>query len=241
MLLARDRDDVFEFGQGHAGIAMVAAAASRPSGYSRLAAQPALRHAGCAASGCWSSSRGATSRAPAAAARRPRRRSAKRSSASPRLACAHEFARAADLEVAPGDLEAVGGLDHRLQPRLAGRADSGVACTAARRRWRPRRGRRGRAAGAAAPGRSARHARSPSGWRWARRRRPRSPWSPPARCIWPPLNCAITAAFSAAGMRAVQQARPSLPGSARAELGVRLRWRSAGRACSLSSISGQTQ
>ena len=34
-----------------------------------------------------------------------------------RLARAQEFARAADLQVAPRDLEAVGGLGHGLQPR----------------------------------------------------------------------------------------------------------------------------
>src|SRR4030095_2673742 len=41
-----------------------------------------------------------------------------------RLSCAEEFARAADLEVAPRDLEAIAGLDHRAQTRTRSLPDA---------------------------------------------------------------------------------------------------------------------
>ena len=88
-----------------------------------------------------------------------------------RLPRPHHLALAADLEVAVGELEAVRGLEQRLQPRLRG-PRLGAARRAGRSSARcsspP-----ARAAGAAGPGRSARRPRRSSPWRWARRCRPR--------------------------------------------------------------------
>ena len=92
------------------------------------------------------------------------------------LARAEEIARAAQQQIALGDLEAVGRLGHRLQPlaRFVGqrRLIQQAAVTTGGGR-----GRRARAAGAAATARSARRARRSSRWRSARRRRPRRPSS----------------------------------------------------------------
>src|SRR3569623_3277042 len=57
--------------------------------------------------------------------------------------------------------------------------------TSARKRSSRGRARPGRAVAAAAHDRDARRFRPPSGWHWARRRRLRSPWSPPARRLRP--------------------------------------------------------
>ena len=93
-------------------------------------------------------------------------------------------------------------------------------CRAARRRSPPRRGRRARAAGAAATGRSARHARSPSAMAFGTS----TPTSITVvadqhRASAPPVKSAITAAFSAAGMRPCS--RPTVrAGQRRAQLRV---------------------
>ena len=102
------------------------------------------------------------------------------------LAGAEHLALAAQAQILLGDAEAVLGLAHHLEARLAPSARAGP-CRAGGRSRRARRGRCGRAAGGAGRGRSARRARSPSRSPPARRRRPRSPssrrgsWSRPRR------------------------------------------------------------
>ncbi len=101
------------------------------------------------------------------------------------LAGAEELAGPAQQQVLARDLEAVDGLVDDLQPR-ARRFRKRLVVEQEAQRLRARRARRGRAAGAAAPAPCARRARSPSASRWARRRRPRSRWWPPAAgCRWP--------------------------------------------------------
>ena len=143
-----------------------------------------------------------------------------------RLARAQELARAADLQVAARDLEAVARLGHRLQPRLARCRRQRRACTAARRplATAPRPTRPRSWCSCDRPKRSAcsitisagiRHVDADLDHRGAT----------PARAIWPPVNSDITAAFSAAGMRAVQQAdhaRRAAPRSAAACVAVAL-------------------
>ena len=65
----------------------------------------------------------------------------------------------------------------------------------------PRRGRPGRAAGGAGRCRSGRRRGSPSPWRWARRRRPRSRSWPPARRARRRGSASITSSFSAEVIR----------------------------------------
>ena len=159
------------------------------------------------------------------------------------LARAQEFAGAADLQVAPRDLEAVGGL---APSPSAGRAPSRRAgrCrrrdTAARRPTPPRRGPRARATGAAATGRSAPRARSPSAMRWARRRPTSITVVDTSTPIWPAVKGDITAFFSAGGMR--ECSRPTMHARQRVAQAPRAwRWRWCRSSASLSSISGQTQ
>ncbi len=168
-------------------------------------------------------------------------RSAKRSSGCARLARAQELAGPADLQVAPGDLEAVGGLAHRGFSRSRAVAEQRRRDTAARRPM------------AAAPRPT--RPRSWCSWRQAEalgmldhHQRGVGHVHPdldhrggrPAPASGRRVKAPITAAFSAAGMRAVHQADRAGP-AARRPASRASRSRSAGAAPRDSSISGQTQ
>ncbi len=92
-------------------------------------------------------------------------------SVQPALTLAEHLARAADLEVALGELEPVG--RRRPSPPCAPCRRPCAGPRAGSRRRVRRRGRCGRAAGAAGAARSGRHPPRPSPSRWARRPRPR--------------------------------------------------------------------
>jgi hypothetical protein len=154
------------------------------------------------------------------------------------LACAHELARAADLEVAARDLEAVGASRPSPCSRPC-RSATAAVCTAARRRWPPRRG----------PTR-------PRSWCSCDRPK-RSACSMTIRLalgtstptsitvvatskgICPCVKSDITAAFSAAGMRPCSRptSGPAGPRDSSAWVAVAF----CRSRCSLSSTSGQTQ
>ena len=249
MLFARDRDDVFEFGERHGLRQLCASAADRlspgirPSGI-RPPPKPARR---CAAA----------AKSPGCAVEHLRRELARpveqqrvgcevgeAQQRRARLARAEELARAADLEVAPRDLEAVGGLDASPSgARAPSRRQRPLRCdTAARRPL------------AAAP----RPTRPRS---WCSCDRPkRSACSitisdalgtstPTSITVvatstlhsLPPVKSAITACLL--GRRHARRAagRRCTSGQRRGERRRACRSRSAGRSASLSSISGQTQ
>ncbi len=91
-----------------------------------------------------------------------------------RLARAEELSRSAQPQVEFRQLEAILSTHHGLQPCLALLGDLAPPSPECRSSS-PRRARRVRAVGAVAPARSAPRVRSPSHWRSARPRRPRSP------------------------------------------------------------------
>ena len=145
-----------------------------------------------------------------------------------RLPGAEHVARPAQLEVALGDDEPVGGLHQRAQPRLAGLPERLLVQQHADRRVRAR-ARRGLATGGAAPGRTVRRARPPSRSRSARRCRPRSRWSTPARRTSPAANARMTRSFSSGPQPAVQQREAVRRETPPAPGGRPSRWRPARR------------
>ena len=175
MALACHRHDVLEFGESHTPRVMRRpAAVGEKFRVVHLGAQEVLatahpaRQVAWTASGCSARSQTAASRASSAmAASVSRSAKQQRHAGLPRA----RIPGAALLQVAPGDLEAVGCLEHGAQARA--RSATAASDRAARRPIRQCRALPARAAGAAGPGRSARRARSPSSTHWARPRPPR--------------------------------------------------------------------
>ena len=138
-----------------------------------------------------------------------RARSARRKAGQAGLAGAQQFAGAAQFQVLFGDHETVVGL-RAWCPGARAPSPTTATGTAARNSTPRCRAPPVRAAGAAGPGPGARRSRSPSARHWARPRRPRSPWSPPAGRARPALKARIVDCFSRGLHATVHQADAQL-------------------------------